>query len=123
MAIPPDYTSIQPGSSRAGADYSQVQSHDYTKVDFDHMERTMEALVGIVKQMDSRTDQLYRDVVGALGNEWYGDVKDLFDEGKRKWDQAELEMIEQLGQAAQMIGVANANYKAAEDRNRAIWAD
>jgi uncharacterized protein YukE len=87
------------------------------------MERTMEALLGVVKQLDTKTDELYREVRATLGDEWEGEVRTIFEEGKAKWDKAEVEMVNQLNQAAQAIGVANSNYQAAEARNRAIWMD
>ncbi|MFJ2030182.1 WXG100 family type VII secretion target [Streptosporangium sp. NPDC087985] len=95
---------------------------DYTRVNFTQMENTREALLGVVSEMDRATDELITKIKATLGDSWTGATATYFEEHRKIWDAAEAEMGRQLNEAAIALGVANDNYKAAEARNKAIWA-
>lgn len=101
-----------------------------TQVNFGMMEEANIALLGVVTKLDQITDDLYKQIMLDFGqdsndpavNNWDGAAKEYFDQRRRAWDQAEREMGDQLHAAARALGVANDNYKAAEDANRRIWS-
>ncbi|MBB4918677.1 WXG100 family type VII secretion target [Streptosporangium saharense] len=96
---------------------------DYTKVNFGEMERVQENLLKVVTAMDTATDELMTKLAAELGPAWQGGASALFEEHRKIWDAAEQEMGRQLNEAAQALGTANANYRAAEARNKAIWSN
>ncbi|MEV7009921.1 hypothetical protein [Streptosporangium sp. NPDC051022] len=96
---------------------------DYTKVNFVEMENAELGLLQVVTAMDKATDDLIVKLQQVLGEHWAGDAANFFEEHRKIWDAAEQEMGRQLGEAAKALGVANANYKAAEARNKAIWSN
>ncbi|MEQ4715237.1 hypothetical protein [Nonomuraea sp. B19D2] len=101
-----------------------------TQVNFGMMEEANIALLGVVTKLDQITDALYKQIMTDFGqessdpavNNWDGHARTYFDERRRAWDLAEKEMGDQLHAAAKALGMANDNYKAAEDANRRIWS-
>lgn len=96
-------------------------SDDYMKVNFVQMELTQENLLKVVSAMDKATDDLITKLAAVLGNNWEGGAANYFEDHRKIWDAAEQEMGNQLNSAVEALGTANANYRAAEQRNRAIW--
>ncbi|MEV4250967.1 WXG100 family type VII secretion target [Streptosporangium canum] len=96
---------------------------DYTKVNFVQMERVQGELLQVVTAMDTVTDNLITQLRATLGEaSWSGGASEFFEQHRAKWDQAEQEMGRQLNEAAKALGVATENYRAAEQRNKAIWS-
>ncbi|MEU7987060.1 hypothetical protein AB0B56_19560 [Streptosporangium canum] len=107
---------------------------DYTKVNFVQMERVQGELLQVVTAMDTVTDNLITQLRATLGEAswsgeatkgeegWSGGASEFFEQHRAKWDQAEQEMGRQLQEAAKALGVATENYRAAEQRNKAIWS-
>ncbi|GLW05010.1 hypothetical protein Misp01_01400 [Microtetraspora sp. NBRC 13810] len=96
---------------------------EHVKVNFGAMEETQIGLLNVVTAMDKATDDLITQLKVVLGDEaWQGGAAEFFEQHRVKWNAAEAEMGRQLGEAARALGVANENYRAAEARNKAIWA-
>ncbi|MFB4282583.1 MULTISPECIES: WXG100 family type VII secretion target [unclassified Nonomuraea] len=96
---------------------------DYTYVRFGSMEQAYEQLQKIVTELDRATDDLYADIKKELGASWEGEAETFFEDKRRRWNEHEKAMGQQLFQAASAVNVAKGNYESAERRNISIWTD
>lgn len=118
-----DYTSAN-FAHHAGDGPDRVAApDDYTYVNFPSMEAAFEDLNKIVTELDTATDDLYKDIKSALGGNWEGDAMEYFEKKKAEWNQIKVEMGRQLFDAAKAVNVAKGNYETAERHNISIWSD
>ncbi|MGP3955565.1 WXG100 family type VII secretion target [Nonomuraea sp. 3N208] len=96
---------------------------DYTYVKFGSMEQAYEELKKIVTEIDRATDDCWADCKKELGPSWEGEAETFFEEKRRKVNEHEKAMGQQLFQAATAVNVAKGNYENAERRNISIWTD
>ncbi|NUW40961.1 WXG100 family type VII secretion target [Nonomuraea rhodomycinica] len=96
---------------------------DRVKIHFGNMDLAYEDLKKVITELDKATDDLYKDLYNELSEIWVGGARDWFEDKKREWNEHEVRMGQQLFNAAQVVQIANGNYRNAEKRNIAIWSD
>jgi WXG100 family type VII secretion target len=100
-----------------------MPAEDHTFVRFGSMDEAFEDLKAVVTELDRVTDQLYADIKKELGPSWEGEAQTYFDQKKNEWNALEVQMGQELFNAASAVNVANGNYQSAERRNIGIWSD
>ena len=90
-------------------------SFDGIKVQHGHLETGAADVMKAAKDIEARLDQLESDL-NPLKSEWNGHAKLAYDDAKKKWDAAMVEMTTLLQQASQGVDSSNAEYRAADQR-------
>ena len=90
-------------------------SFDGIKVQHGHLETGAADVMKAAKDIEARLDQLENDLNPLKAN-WNGHAKLAYDDAKKKWDAAMVEMTTLLQQASQGVDSSNAEYRAADQR-------
>ena len=90
-------------------------SFDGIKVQHGHLETGAAGVMKAAKDIENRLDQLESDL-NPLKADWSGNAKLAYDDAKKKWDAAMIEMTALLEQASRGVDSSNAEYKAADAR-------
>ncbi len=90
-------------------------SFDGIKVQHGNLEQGAADVMKAAKDIEARLDQLETDL-NPLRADWNGNAKLAYDDAKKKWDQAMIDMTTLLGQASRGVDSSNQEYKAADQR-------
>lgn len=90
-------------------------SFDGIKVQHGHLETGAADVMKAAKDIEARLDQLESDL-NPLKSDWNGNAKLAYDDAKKKWDAAMIEMTALLEQASRGVDSSNAEYRAADQR-------
>ncbi|MFG1703421.1 WXG100 family type VII secretion target [Nonomuraea sp. M3C6] len=98
---------------------------DFTKVNFGQMELAQGDIISILGSFERATDDLLVKLKQDLAGHWEGPggAEEFFRQHEVKWQQAAAQMRSHLNELQSAVQIANENYRAAENRNRAIWVD
>jgi early secretory antigenic target protein ESAT-6 len=88
---------------------------DGLKVNHGGLDQAADDLVGIVNKIDSRMQNLERELNPLRAN-WIGDAQQAYTVAKQRWDGAIHEMRDLLHSTSQQVTRSNAEYRAADAR-------
>jgi ESAT-6 family protein len=95
---------------------------DYTKAVFGQLEQSRADFAGTYSGLQDTISTLDSQLRGSLA-EWDGAAQQAYYAAKAVWDAAMSDMANVLNQLGVVIGVANANYTAAESANASLWGN
>jgi early secretory antigenic target protein ESAT-6 len=93
---------------------------DYTKAVFGQLEQSRADFAGSYSALQDTISTLDGQLRASLA-EWDGSAQQAYYAAKAVWDSAMADMANVLNQLGVVIGVADANYTAAESANTALW--
>jgi 6 kDa early secretory antigenic target len=88
---------------------------DGLKVNHGGLDQAADDLVGIVNKIDSRMQNLERELNPLRAN-WIGDAQQAYTVAKQRWDGAIHDMRQLLQSTSQQVTQSNADYRAADVR-------
>lgn len=77
-----------------------------------------QGLVAGARRIGARLEELDGDLA-PLRDQWTGAARGAYDQAKAQWDSAVAEMVQLLAQVGQGVEVAEAEYRAADQRGAA----
>ncbi|WP_336207649.1 WXG100 family type VII secretion target [Nonomuraea sp. LPB2021202275-12-8] len=94
---------------------------DFTRVNFGQMDLAQQDFVKIIAAFETKIDWLMTQLKTDLGTAWSGVAKATFEDHERRWNAEAAKMRSQLDELQKAVLIANENYRAAENRNKAMW--
>ncbi|GAA2022885.1 MULTISPECIES: WXG100 family type VII secretion target [Nocardioides] len=95
-------------------------SLDGIKVNHAGLDTGAQDLATGVKNIENRLQQL-EDELSELKGAWVGNARLAYDDAKRKWDQAILEMKDLLARTSNAVATANTEYREADKRGAGLF--
>lgn len=90
-------------------------THAGLHVDHAALAGAAQGLVAGARRIGARLDELEGDLA-PLRSQWTGAARGAYDQAKAQWDTAVTEMVQLLAQVGQGVELADAEYRAADQR-------
>jgi early secretory antigenic target protein ESAT-6 len=90
------------------------------QVNFSGMDAGSQQITAAARNVQQELDDL-ANFLKPLVATWTGQAAELYQSKKAQWDQSAADLFMILNQIGNAVGVANQNYQAAENANKATW--